>query len=72
MRHDNGVTTVAFSPDGRRIASGSTDKTILKRLVPTKYWPAERHVAPNHLRYCVTSADGCGGLILNETRSLMR
>src|SRR6476619_3972054 len=36
-------------------------KAILKRLVPTKYEPAEQHVAPNNLRYCVTSEDGCAG-----------
>ena len=28
LRHNDAVTSVAFSPDGTRIATGSADKTV--------------------------------------------
>ena len=46
--HSNYITSVAFSPDGTKIVSGSCDKTI-------KVWDMVNWSRKNHLMFNVTT-----------------
>jgi WD40 repeat protein len=53
--HSGSVRAVACSPDGRSIASGSTDETI---KVGSPYPPVELRAHPLHVRCAALSPDG--------------
>ncbi|HET9907224.1 MAG TPA: hypothetical protein VFQ23_11300 [Anaerolineales bacterium] len=56
--HSDSVTSVAFSPDGRMLASGSTDKTIILRDAITRERIGPPLISPGAVLSVAFSPDG--------------